>query len=276
MRLTTKLAALEKSEPNSGLSRVELTTLVQLLARRDALFWPHRYQDGKTVWMAEIVRRQKEYLEGAVGLNVKADGKSSWKNTHEVRQKLIGGGYILANHSGGQVTNCFLTLKGEATARALVGARLKTYGNFVALVVLQYLRKRWERAKVKTIRESVLFRKDLSGSPSDWDDLTENLLPWLACGCVRCHSDSQGRACYAIVDSVPIPEVIKVDLVSDPVFDDIYLKAYESERINLESTEPRDPHALYIPLPATGWGWPCYEDLPEDGPYKHPAGVVNG
>lgn len=259
MKLASRLKNLESNQPIAGLSKSELTLLVQLLGRRDSLFWPWRYQSGLAVSFPEIYRRQREYLNGSVGLSAKADGRSNWKHAHEVRQKLLNGSYITANFGGGQVLNVHLTLKGEALARALVGPRLKTYDEFVAKFVYFHLRNQWEKAKVKSIRESVIWGKEFVGCPSDWDDLTENMLPWLACGCVRCHSDTQGRACFAIVDSVPIPEVVKVDAKSDPEFESIYLDAFASERHMLSKVEARDPNEIVIFLPATGWGWPCYE-----------------
>jgi hypothetical protein len=256
MRLNKRLSDLETAQPNSGLSRDECLWLVSLLARRDSLFWPWRFQMNSSVPYAEIYRRQREYLDGSVGLRAKADGKSNWKQAHHMRQKLISGGYISANHSGGQVTNVFITSLGESTSRALVGDRLKTVGDFMVRVVHELLRRR-----NKATREGVLFQRQLAGCPNDWDDLTELVLPLLVAGCVRCDSDTRGVACYTVT-SVAIPELVTVDGIDSSMdFDDAYIIAFNAERSVLEQVEPRDPHEIVIPFPATGWGWESHEQI---------------
>jgi len=255
-RIETRLAALERGQSAGGMSRAESMLLVAILARRDSLFWPWRYQLGNATPLAEIRRRQNEYLAGAVGIAVKADGRGDWKNAHEMRQSLIASGMITATHSGGQVTSVFLTALGEATARALVGDRLHTTES--AMPVFTYLQILSAQTAVKAVRESVLFNRDCVGCPSQWAELTEHMLPFLTSGMVRQDSDTQGRAAYTPIAGITPPETITVDVESHPDFDDHYVKAFDAERQALESCEPRDGHELVIPLPATGWGWPCY------------------
>jgi len=174
-----------------------------------------------------------------------------------MRQSLIAAGLIKATHSGGQVQSVFLTAMGEATARGLVGDRLATFHKEGVLVLAQ-LRELSAATSVRAVRESVLWNHPCTGCPNDWDDWTEMILPLLTCGIVAANSDTQGRAVYAPVDDVPEPPEIVVNVESDPVFDELYLKASADERNMLEVCEARDPHEVYIPLPATGWGWPCF------------------
>jgi len=255
-KLSTRLAALEAASNTGGTTRAEAALLVTVLARRDALFWPWRFQIHSKTPFTEIRRRQREYFSGTSGVTVKADGKDAWKDAHALRQSLIAAGLITATHSGGQVQSVFLTAMGESIARGIVGSRLRTFHQVRALVAL--LRIRSEETPVRAVRESMLFGIDCVGDPTDWDDWTEMILPLLTCGIVAASSDTQGRACYTPVDDVPEPPEIVVSVAADPDADELYLSTFSNERAVLETLEARDPHAVFVPLPATGWGWPCY------------------
>ncbi|MBX3420538.1 MAG: hypothetical protein KF752_03175 [Pirellulaceae bacterium] len=252
-RLHNRLDRLEKPA-GPDLSQSDRLLLVSILGRRDALFWPWRWQIGIQPPMTEIRRRQREYLSGVSGVAVHADGKRQWKNSHSARQRLIGAKMVTATHSSGQVTSMFLTPLGEAYARSLVGG-LETVES--ALPVIQALRMLSEATSVAAVRESVLFNRDCVGNPEDWSHLTELVLPFLTSGMVTCHSDTQGRIAYTPQEVEP-PAAIAVDVAVDPEADRVYFDGYESERNALETAEPRGPTEVFIPLPATGWGWPCY------------------
>ena len=249
MRLSTRLKSLESTGQSAELSRAELLLLVSLLARRDALFWPWRFQAGRKLPHCEIRLRQREYRDGVQGLTAKADGRSQWKDLHFTRQRLIGAGFVTANHSGGQVTSLFLTPLGQATARALVGDRLHTCDSTATQVVFRLLQIKYDS---KPIRESVLFNRDCVGIPTDWDSLTEMVLPLLTAGVVRCDSDTIGRVAYTPTQ-VSLPAHVVVDIDADWAFDDAYCQSFNAERKHLESVEARDSDECYIPLSATGW-----------------------
>lgn len=234
--------------------------LVSILARRDALFWPWRWQIGSNFPLPEIRRRQKEYLAGQVGIAAKADGRDAWKDAHAARQNLVACGHITATHSSGQVQSTFLTPLGEAYARALVGDRLHTFEQ--AKPVLFWLRELSTQTPVRAVRESVLFCRELVGDPADWEELTDMILPLLTCGVVKADTDTQGRAAYTPTDT-PEPTEAEVSVSVDPEADAIYLAAYQSERTVLATATPRDGSEICIPLPATGWGWPCYFPDPD-------------
>ncbi len=255
-KLSTRLAALEAASTTSGITSAESALLVTVLARRDGLFWPWRFQIHSKTPFTEIRQRQREYLSGTAGVTVKADGAHQWKEASAMRQSLIAAGLITATHSGGQVQSVFLTAKGESIARGLVGSRLHTYRGARALLALLQIRS--EETPVRAVRESMLFGIDGVGDPTDWDDWTEWILPLLTCGIVAANSDTQGRACYTPVDDVPEPPEIVVSVAADPDADELYLSTFSNERAVLETLEARDPHAVFIPLPATGWGWPCF------------------
>jgi hypothetical protein len=254
--LRKRLAAAEAATATNNLDISEAKSLVQILARRDALAWPWRFTISSKVAFTEIRTRWKEYLSGTSGIAVRADGKENWKESSEMRQRLISGGLATAQHSSGQVTGMFLTSRGEAVARALVGSRLWTFQ--MARPLLAVLRIRSEETPVRAVRESMLFGIAGVGCPNDWNYWTEMILPLLTCGIVAANSDTQGRACYTPVDDVPEPPEIVVSVAADPDADELYLSTFSNERAVLETLEPRDPHAVYVPMPATGWGWECH------------------
>mgnify|MGYP003645353673 CR=1 FL=1 len=257
-RLKSRIEALESGRsPSTELNAAESSLLVNVLARRDALFWLWRFQIHSKISHPEIRRRQREYLAGTVGVAVRADGKADWKNAHDIRQRLIASGLITAVHSSGQVTGVFLTAQGEATARAMVGDRLHSFHES-GVVVLARLRDLSAATPVRAVRESVLWGRELLGCPNSWDDFTETILPCITAGLVTADSDTQGRACYTPVDGIPEPPEITVSVAADDALDELYLSSFHNERQTLENVEPRDPHEICIPLPASGWGWECY------------------
>lgn len=255
MRLKTRLARIETREANTAPSRGECALLVSILARRDALFWPWRSNRSYRPPIPEIHRRQREYLSGQIGIAAKADGQQNWKDAHAARQNLIAGGYVTATHSSGQVQSVFLTPLGEAYARALVGDRLSTCRSAMSLLVR--LHDLSCQTSVAAVRESVLFNRDLVGDPSEWNSLTEIVLPFLACGVVKADNDAQGRVAYTPTD-VAFPSEPQVEIEAEDCFDECYVNAFDSERHVLQIARPRDESEIVIPLPATGWGWPCY------------------
>ena len=254
--LRKRLAAAEAATATNSLDISEAKSLVQILARIDALFWPWRFQIHSRTPFTEIRQRQREYLSGITGVTIKADGAHQWKEAAELRQRLIASGLIHAVHSGGQVQSVFLTPKGESIARALVGSRLRTFHQVRELRAL--LRIRSEKTPVRAVRESMLFGIDGVGDPTEWNDWTEMILPLLTCGIVAANSDTQGRACYTPIDDIPEPPEIVVSVAADPDADELYLSTFNNERAVLETLEPRDPHEVFVPLPATGWGWECH------------------
>lgn len=250
-RLNTKLDALEQQNRLDGtLTPAEKQMLVSILARRDALWWPWRWTVAAQPPFTEIRQRQREYLAGTVGIAAKADGRSNWKDSHELRNSLIAAGLLTATHSSGQVQSVFLTPLGESTARALVGDRLRTAIEsrfmFLLLGVLS--------EDGKPVRESVLFGIPCTGSPSDWEDRVEQVQPLLTSGCVRADSDTCGRVLFTLTGA-ELPEAIVVTVQEEDGFDELYIQSFDSERNTLANAEPRDTSEIYVPISAS-LHWP--------------------
>ena len=236
MRIKTRLAELERANGTVDVGDNQL--LVQLLGRRDALFWPHLNGGDSRLG---IIQRQRQYLDGSVGISAKADGKINWKAMFESRRRLISGGYLNALFSGGQVTSMFLSDLGEATARKLVGDRLKTI-NDVAIIFVFLQTDSWTS-------ESVLFRENLIGDPSNWDDATECCLPLLTSGLVKASSDMHGRVGYRrTMKELPEDHPPEIDVECGESMDSIYVKAFNAERSSLLQCEPLDINEVWIPL----------------------------
>jgi hypothetical protein len=235
MRIKTRLDSLERAQGSADVADHKL--LVQILAKRDAMFWPWRLLGQSRLG---VHQRQREYLAGTTGIVVKADGKQDWKNAHEARNRLIQAGYATAIRSGNEVTSLLLTLFGESTARKLVGDRLRSLRESIFAYVLL--------SASEWTSESVLFRKNFIGSPSDFDDYTELILPCLTAGLVVANCDCNHRVGYMRTNR-EIPDEPFVDVACDETMDDIYIAAFDAERNALRKCEPLDTSEVHIPLP---------------------------
>lgn len=256
-RLNTRLKELEH---HSGTNAVEMSAaekkmLIEVLARRDALFWPWRWTLTVRPPVCEILRRQREYLNESVGISAKADGKSDWKEAHLQRRSLIDGGMLTATHSSGQVTSLFLTPLGESFARALVGDRLVDDLQVRILVMTLVTMSAPKRTPV---REHVLLGVPSFGNPEEWADQTELMLPALTSGVVSACSDTMGRMLFTPIEGKELPRLPDVAVESEEWCDGAYIEAFNAERHVLTNAEPRDPAEVFIPIPATVL-WPTSE-----------------
>ena len=261
-RLNTRLDEHERQAGtgDSALSVPEKTLLVSILGRRDALFWPWRWNSKTQPPIPEIRQRQREYLAGVVGISAKADGRHDWKNASERRQSLIASGHLAATQSSGQVSSLFLTPAGEATGRALVGDRLFTVHRARAWrLMLQILTE----THGPHIRESVLFGLACTGNPAAWEAHIEPMLSLMTAGIVSADSDTCGRALFTMVEGATIPETIAVDVAEEEQFDSVYVAAFNAERNVLENAEPRDPSEIYVPKSASLY-WPESKGVPDE------------
>jgi hypothetical protein len=221
--------------------------LVELLGKRDAMFWPWRCstQQRHLEPMPAIYERQRYYLDRSTGSPIKADGRGSWKVAAATRLELIGSKMVEAISSSGQVTSLLITPLGEAIARALVGPRLRSLKD-VSILWARLQRLAAERSPVS---ESRLFGQALFGDPADWEHWFEAVLPMLTSGVARATSDTQGRI-YLGLTATPPPEHVDVEVECNPDADAWYLQAFEQERIFLDSLESGSE--IFIPLPASG------------------------
>ncbi|MFN7842905.1 MAG: hypothetical protein ACK5N9_14400, partial [Pirellula sp.] len=110
------------------------------------------------------------------------------------------------------------------------------------------------------VRESVLFQRPCVGSPVDWNDCTELILPFITAGMVRPVSDTVGRVLYRPVEGIEFPPEFELSIESSDEFDEHYLKVFDDETRMLEGIESRFPNSLHIPCPASG-GPPHYEEI---------------
>lgn len=249
-RLNTKLDRLEsQTGTDAKLSPAGCRLLVEILAKLHALFWPWRWTLSHRPPMTEIVARQRDYAAGVVGIAVKAAGRSDWKTSHELRQSLIASGHLTATHGGGQITSMFLTPLGEAVARGLVGDRLHSFHG-TGVVILARLKALVEETNVSAVAETVLWGRPCFGDPSDWNDLTEMVLPCIVAGLVKVEQDTVGRIVYIPIPDAQEPPEIGVDVQPDETLDAIYLKAWDNERATLSRCEPRDPDDCFVANPA--------------------------
>lgn len=251
-RLNTRLQSLEAATGGGAdLGHDDRRLLVALLARRDSLFWPWRWTQTIRDQFPELMARQREYLSGVAGLPVKAAGKADWKTSSDRRQRLIDSGLLSAVHAGGQVLSVFLTPKGEAVARALVGW---VYTFVESLPSIAFLSLAAGGRVNVPVRESVVWQHPCVGNPQNWNARTERILPAITAGVVRATSDTCGRIAYSLIAGWRPPEIVSVDEPAADWASDLYLSTFNAARASLESVEPRNGLEVWVPLPATGWG----------------------
>ncbi len=100
-RLTNRIAKLEAETERQTLDAQ--TMLVEVLARRDALWWPQRWR-----WRTNeghIVQRQKDDRAGRYGVSAKSSGRSEWGTAMDLRNQLVAQGLCKPTRSaGGEVS----------------------------------------------------------------------------------------------------------------------------------------------------------------------------
>jgi hypothetical protein len=247
-RLHNRLSRIESQKPTSMTADAQ-KLLVSLLGRRDALFYPWRCIGSHR---GSIARMTREYFAGKLGMTARSQGESNWKTGHHNRNELVAAGQCTATVSGGQVTGLLLTPKGESDARALVGDRLSN-GEFNAvLVALMLERSDRDYGDRKWCSEYALFElpNHGAGDPASWQHLTEWVLPLLVAGAVVANCDAWGRVYYSVCDNAEIPAPLTSELAATDEFDSVYVKSFNSERVELGKLDDADGEIL-IPIPCT-------------------------
>lgn len=241
--------------------------LVDLLAKRDAIFWPWR--EHSPTPRAEIRRRQQEYISRTAGVKLKASGQEDWKTVHELRKRLIDAGLVEAVYSGGEVVSVILSMLGEAIARELCCER-----HLIEALVVEYaeLVRLHEQTGKRWVTESELLNngEELIGDSLQWERKTERMLPLLVAGLVDANCDLEGRVAYCVSGNdlpvIPIPSHRMSDDISEwseigdvavvdcglARFDESwhhrYIASFDAERSYLQHVQPRDPSAIVLPL----------------------------
>ncbi len=255
-RLKTELAKLKQSTGVDDESADVLRLLIDLVGRRDGLFWPRRTpiktHNDALENLPAIMERRQAYLDGSVGIAARASGAGDWKRSHYLRRQLIDLGYATACSSKGQVTSLIVAELGDTIAQAAIyGDVVFPFRTLLHFELLQrkpglvFLDGPWRS-------ESKLFGLELVGNPHKWVHLTDTMLPLLVRGLVRSHQDTMGRIFYGFV-SADLPEPITV---TQPQLDwahDHYIGSFNGEITALDSLV-YDGHELVIPLPATSAG----------------------
>lgn len=216
--------------------------LVEILAKKDALWWPTRADPKHN--FAEVLKLQKQDRLGKYGIQARAAGRHDWTTAMEVRNTLVAAGLCKAKRSkGGEVSALILTDQGEADARALCG--LETLETPITRVLFQYaqLRKATSRAG---IAEQLLFCRPLYGDSGQWSHLTAAVLPLVVAGAMSWTFDTVGRVYYSL-EADEITPLAYSDETHDEDLEALYSDVFEQEVMRLDALEPTND--LFIPLP---------------------------
>jgi hypothetical protein len=242
MKLRTQIDRLLATANSDIDSDAEMRMLIEIVARRDALFVPWRtpVRDPICQRFAAIRQKQVDYLSGARGVNAKASGRSEWKDFHHVRNGLIARAWAIPTTSGGQTTSLLITELGDAIAQLAISKHHTTVED--AAIYLAMIRR------YGSLSESTLLQRELIGDPTQWASLSEMMLPLLVRGLIVASSDSQGRLFYSAGPGEPTPTLTVNQAVLPWAFD-AYFAAYHAERLSLESVK-HDGGEVFIPIPA--------------------------
>lgn len=239
--LSARLQRMEAQSCNI-LTDAALQLLVDLTARLDALFWPHRLHKP---YRPEVRKMQRDYLHNKAGLRAAASGETNWKGQHLARKALIEAGLCSACTAGGQITGLRLTEQGLSDARALIGDRLLSIS-----ACLPLLKEIQQQATDEWISESRLFGVELTGSPTQWEPLIDVCLPLLRAGLIEQNSDLWGRCYFRSCPAVEVPNEPASQLSVAYWADAAYLDAFASERAHLEQMVSTDS-GIVVPIRCT-------------------------
>jgi hypothetical protein len=239
--LSGRLKAFEVRKMQSDSDETR-SMLVEVLARRDAVFFPWRTPE----LVAKMRPIQRGLLDGTRGVSARAAGRQEWKSFHASRLALIENGFCSAIGNQ-EVSTLRLLPLGEVVARTWVSHELSTPFESAFIVdkmrTLQgreFLGKRW-------YSESEVFGLELHGDPSDWAQLLGMVLPALTEGVLEANCDVHGRVFFSFTGK----DFTEQPTTKEPLRPTLwrtYSKAFDAERSRLETLEPEDAAALVIPV----------------------------
>ncbi len=188
-KLRSELKSLRQQASVEASDDELLRLLVELVARRDAIFFPWRPIGHQAVGdFPAILEAQANYLDGVCGVQARAAGRDTWKDLHFLRRKLIDAGFARPVKKSGQVTSLIITETGHATAWQIVDGSPSMPDT--ALLIYELLQRKPYQS------ESHLFARELYGDPAEWLELTELVMPLLVRGVVAQSVDTVGRLFY--------------------------------------------------------------------------------
>lgn len=242
-KMIAKVTAVERATSTTPESDGASRMLVATLAKLDALFFPWRQQGD---FRGAISATQRSHFEGKYAIAARGSGFEQWKSAANERAELQRAGLAKIVTAKSQAVGLKLTAEGLSVARGLVGA-IESIA--LGIAMLKAAEAKWRN---KYCSESDLFGTQLVGDSSQWEQLTEFMLPSLIAGCVFANSDCDGRVYYRLQHE---------DYVEPPAHErrepeqwaiDCYLEAFATERVALSKLENTDG-GLVIPMPRGGW-----------------------
>jgi hypothetical protein len=251
------------------LTRNQESTLVQILAQTDALFYPHRMQDHNLRAACAIHERRCAFARRGVDLVIGGDAPRRLVGWREL-QALQSAGFI-KQHRLAKRIGVSLTEKGDDIARAL-SAGVLARQVVMLLEHIEFIKEVFQgRGNCGFILETHLIKWGADyGDPgmmnSDLDQRANFLLPLLARGWIQSFGDMLGRIGYRTTELGRAQTGRKWPRTRLPRADQILVDEYENlfddvlaER---ESWKPSSPTHLLIPLGAGSW--PKRPELPDE------------
>ncbi len=256
----------------------ERMTLVELLARTDALFHPMR---GPFQQSFAQVRNERQRAFRTIGLPLGGSGADAARKRHErTLTTLESAGLVtFALDRRGQRAGVKLSPLGDSCGRRLTGCTTLADGwpLFVAMGEL------CGRAKTALLPEPLFCgNHDWSGTDEEVAELQllqYDMLAFLSAGYVRASCDSDGKTWYGITSAgraalrAGCPQSPPAEITFDVELSDLYDQALPVAERELRDSKAASPGNVVLPMPCgIGWGG-CFSDWFRPG--KAPAGSTS-
>jgi hypothetical protein len=248
-----RLSALETKHQPAIEQRA--AALADILARTDALFWPARIIGGKTARLAALEAERSDYHSTGIHWAGLAEGNSrAWKQNERQRAALETAGLVRISRAE-STPRLRLTLEAEHSTRRALG--LSTLYDAIPRELFRVITEAPDSPLTRAggwVAESYLTGWDYNSRPqaSDWDALTELMLPMLTAGIVESRTTTAAQIFYRAARPLPAREdapQIEIATAPDSILE-VYSRAFGEGSEARERLE--NPGAeLYIPLSAT-------------------------
>jgi hypothetical protein len=254
MNIPSRLDALEtKHQPAI---EQHAAALADILARVDALFWPARIVGGKTGRLAALEAERSAYHSTGIHWAGLAEGNSrAWKQNERQRAALETAGLVRISRAE-STPRLRLTKEAEHSTRRALG--LATLYDAIPRELFRVITEAPADSPLTRaggwVAEGYLAGWDYTErpKPSDWDALTELMLPMLTAGIVESRTSTTAQIYYRAARPLPALEdepQIEITSAPDSILE-VYSRAFGEGSEARERLENQGAE-IYIPLSAT-------------------------
>lgn len=238
---------LDKLETRSDSSLADhAETLVRILGKVDAIFWPTRNPSN----LATIHQQRRRYLASGIPWSTGSGDSRQWKSDQRQREAMAAAGLVKLNKTTATLPSVQLTPATEAQVRAMAGVPIPQ--------LCHYLVARLSSPDAEEDRpggwyaETWLFQRTYQSHATDhaWNDAVEIILPALVAGVIESKPSTIGHLFYRTTGK-PWQEPPEATEQYSERLSGIYYDTFHRERPARETVPAADAGEIVIPLSAT-------------------------